>query len=60
LLEVTFQQVDDGARTYLFNSKYPDGAFDPTGDIRFRSPTARTSNLASYVVPGETNTVVIV
>lgn len=58
--EVTFQKVDDGARAYVFNTKHPNGAFDPEGDIRLQSPNPRTSNLASYVVPGETNTVVIV
>ena len=63
--EVSFDQVDDGARAYIRNSRYPNGqypqgAFDPTGDILFNSPAATTANLANFVVPGETNTVIIV
>lgn len=57
--EVTFQQVDDGARAYIFNSQYPDGAFIEGGDIVINGvPT--TADLSSLVAVGETNRVVIV
>jgi hypothetical protein len=57
--KVTFGQVDDGARAYVFNSANRNGAFIPGGDIvLWGSPV--TANLSSLVVPGEVNRVVIV
>ncbi len=57
--EVTFQQVDDGARAYIFNSTFPAGAFVEGGDIVLNGvPT--TADLSSLVAVGETNRIVIV
>ncbi|MCO5212373.1 MAG: hypothetical protein M9936_21960 [Caldilinea sp.] len=57
--EVRFEKVDDGARAYVFNSKYPDGEYIPNTDIVFGGEP-KTADLSSLVVPGETNRVVIV
>jgi uncharacterized repeat protein (TIGR01451 family) len=57
--EVRFEKVDDGARAYVYNSKYPDGEYIPNTDIVFGGDP-KTADLSSLVVPGETNRVVIV
>ena len=57
--EVRFQQVDDGARVYVFNSAHPTGAFIEGGDITLDGPPT-TTDLSSLIVVGETNRVVIV
>jgi len=55
---VSFSQVDDGARAYIFNSAHPSGAFISGGDIVLGGPPV-TANLASLAVAGEVNRIVI-
>ena len=57
--EVRFEKVDDGARAYVYNSKYPDGEYIPNTDIVLKGDP-KTADLSSLVVAGETNRVVIV
>ncbi len=57
--EVGFEKVDDGARAYVYNSTYPDGAYIPNTDIVLKGEP-KTADLSSLVVAGETNRVVIV
>ncbi len=56
---VSFSQVDDGARAYIFNSAHPTGAFVAGGDLIIGGPPV-TANLASLAVVGEVNRIVIV
>ena len=56
-LNVTFSAADDGARAYIFNSDYPNGAF--IGEIRL-GQTPVTANYASLSKAGEINRLVIV
>ncbi|MGH3025264.1 MAG: hypothetical protein ACRDLR_02315, partial [Gaiellaceae bacterium] len=56
---VNMSGADDGARISLVNSQYPSGITpDPGGYIYQGTPQA-TGNLASYVVAGEVNRVII-
>ncbi len=59
---ITFRAVDDIARAYVVNSKSPQGAFVPGGDI-VKDPTninpVKTANLNSLAVAGEVNRVVV-
>ncbi len=50
--------MDDGSRVSIFNSDYPNGVVIP-GSYVYLGGTA-TTNLASYVVTGESNHVVII
>ena len=54
---ITFQDMDDGSRVSIYNSKYPNGLVIP-GSYVFLGGSG-TTNLAPYVVSGETNRVVI-
>jgi len=54
---ITFQGMDDGSRVTIFNSKYPDGFVIPGSYVYLGG--SGTTNLASYVVSGEVNRVVI-
>jgi len=57
-LIVSFQQVDDGARAYIFNSAHPNGAFD--GEITINNGVPVSSDYSQFAVAGERNRVVIV
>ncbi|NVJ64821.1 MAG: HYR domain-containing protein [Flavobacteriaceae bacterium] len=57
-LTVTFAQVDDGARAYIFNSAYPNGAFD--GEITINNGVPVSKDYSQFAVAGERNRVVIV
>ncbi len=54
---IAFSNMDDGSRVTIINSRYPLGVVDP-GSYVFLGGTG-TANLGPYVVPGETNRVVI-
>jgi hypothetical protein len=54
---IAFQGMDDGSRVSIINSKYPLGVVIP-GSYVFLGGSG-TANLASFVVPGETNRVII-
>jgi hypothetical protein len=63
---VSLGQADDGARFYFFNSRFPNGTFDPTADYSKADEGTDNEkkyasvNLTSKVVPGEINRVVVV
>jgi hypothetical protein len=54
---IVFDGIDDGVRTTIYNSLHPDGVVVP-GSYVFLGG-AGTANLASLVVPGEVNRVVV-
>lgn len=56
-LEISFGQVDDGARAYIFNSKYPNGAYKEQIKL-YEKPV--TEDYKDFVVRGERNRIVIV
>ena len=56
---VSFTQVDDGARIYIFNSKYPNGEYVLNADVVYQGSPV-TANLASLAVAGEVNRIVVV
>lgn len=57
-LIVSFQQVDDGARAYIFNSAHPNGAFD--GEITINNGVPVSKDYSQFAVAGERNRIVIV
>ncbi len=58
---ISYDKADDGARIYFFNSKHPNGHFNPAADLYLKSGTkVDPVNLKSEVVAGEVNRVVIV
>jgi hypothetical protein len=57
---VTFGQIDDGARAYIFNSKYPNGTFHEGAEFILRKTTTAIADFHEKVVAGEANRIVIV
>ncbi|WP_305983408.1 TLD domain-containing protein [Roseivirga thermotolerans] len=55
-LTVTFGQVDDGVRAYIFNSAYPNGTY--RGELY--GGTNFSQDYSDLAVPGELNRIVIV
>lgn len=56
---VTFAQVDDFARVFIFNSAHPNGIYVP-GETIIPGNTAVSADLSGFVVAGEVNRVLIV
>jgi hypothetical protein len=56
---VDFVKIDDLAKISIFNSKRPDGDLGQTGIVSADANATQTQNLASELVPGEANRVVI-
>ncbi|MDY7230969.1 DUF5011 domain-containing protein [Hyalangium rubrum] len=54
---IAFNGMDDGSRVTIFNSHHPGGLVIPGSYVYLGG--SGTANLASYVVPGEINRVVI-
>ncbi|GEM_PF-2946493 len=54
---VSYDLADDGARIYLFNSKYPTGTYDEKADLT-RNSKPGSVNLASLVAKGNNRIVV--
>ena len=59
---VSYGKADDGARIYFFNSKFPNGSFDPAADLIISDGRDKTGsvNLKDKVVVGGTTRIVIV
>lgn len=57
--QIQFETVDDGARAYVFNSRYPNGIYPPDGDARLRLNNV-VAELTPYIVSGEENRIVVV
>ena len=57
---VSYNQADDGARVYIFNSANPQGAFDAAADLQYNKKNTGNVDLKSFVKKGEVNRVVIV
>jgi hypothetical protein len=55
---VSFDLADDGARLYFFNSKYPQGQFDPNADIISKTEK-REIDLKNMVTSGENRIVIV-
>jgi hypothetical protein len=58
--KVRFDKVDDAARAYVFNTRYPSGQFVEGADISLFSKVPVTGDLRSLIQPGERNRIVIV
>ncbi|WP_373331289.1 AbfB domain-containing protein [Salmonirosea aquatica] len=59
-LTVSYDEGDDGARIYFFNSKYPNGSFSETSDLIGNQKAHREVDLKDQIVKGEHNRIVIV
>ncbi|MFK7948401.1 MAG: LamG-like jellyroll fold domain-containing protein [Saprospiraceae bacterium] len=57
---ITFGQIDDGARAYVFNSKYPKGTYQPGSEFRLGATTNSVADFHTKIVAGEANRIVIV
>jgi hypothetical protein len=57
--EILFEQVDDGARAYVFNDNYPQGIAPPEGDARLYLNNV-VADLSPYLQSGARNRIVIV
>ncbi|MEZ4886004.1 MAG: RICIN domain-containing protein [Chitinophagales bacterium] len=59
-LTISYDRADDGARIYFFNSKSPNGHFNPDADLRYNHPNdLRNINLANQVAVGENRVVIV-
>ncbi|WP_173021491.1 FISUMP domain-containing protein [Lewinella sp. W8] len=56
---ISYDKADDGARIYFFNSKHPNGHFNPKADLVLGGSIGSV-NLKDEIVAGEVNRVVIV
>jgi hypothetical protein len=58
---VSYDKADDGARIYIFNSKYPNGTFDPNADLIIGNGRNSTGNidLKSKIVNGSNRIVIV-
>lgn len=56
---VDFVKIDDAARISIFNSKHPDGMLGDGSIVDADEQAISTGNLATELVPGEPNRVVI-
>ena len=59
-LTLSYDEGDDGARIYFFNSKYPNGSFSETSDLIGNQKAHREVDLKDQIVKGEHNRIVIV
>lgn len=57
--KVSYDNADDGARIYLFNSKFPNGTFDPKSDLVGKHANFASTNLKDLVAPGENRIVIV-
>jgi hypothetical protein len=57
---VYYDKADDGARIYIFNSKFPAGTFNPDADLMIHQNNAASVDLKDKIVIGEPNRIVIV
>ncbi len=59
-LTISYDKADDGARIYFFNSKNPNGHFNPDADLRYNHPINLDNiNLANQVAVGENRVVIV-
>lgn len=59
-LTISYDNADDGARIYFFNSKNPNGHFNPEADLRYNHPINLDNiNLANQVAVGENRVVIV-
>ncbi len=59
-LTISYDKADDGARIYFFNSKNPNGHFNPDADLRYNYPINLDNiNLANQVAVGENRVVIV-
>jgi|GEM_PF-6959461 len=62
-MAVQYRNVDDGARAFIFNSKYPEGTkegnYVPGADLVFKKPSTGDADMRGLIVQGEENRIVI-
>lgn len=57
--KVSYDNADDGARIYFFNSKFPNGTFDANSDLVGKHANFASTNLKDKVVAGENRIVIV-
>ncbi len=57
---VSYDEADDGARIYFFNSKHPNGSFSEASDLIGNQKSYKVVDLKDQVVKGENIRIVIV
>lgn len=57
--KVSYDNADDGARIYFFNSKFPNGTFDEKSDLVGKGSQFSSTNLKDKVAPGENRILVV-
>ena len=57
--KVSYDNADDGARIYLFNSKFPNGTFDEKSDLVGKNSSFTSTNLNDKVSSGENRIVIV-
>ncbi len=59
--KISYDKADDGARIYFFNSKFPNGTFDPKADLVISQSRDNVGsiNLKDRVAPGENRVVIV-
>lgn len=57
--KVSYDNADDGARIYFFNSKFPNGTFDEKSDLIGKHANFASTNLKDKVVTGENRIVIV-
>lgn len=58
---VSYDKADDGARIYIFNSKFPNGTFDPAADLIISNSRDNSGNvdLKAKIVNGSNRIVIV-
>ena len=56
--KVSYDNADDGARIYFFNSKFPNGTFDEKSDLVGKHANFASANMKDKIVKGENRVVV--
>lgn len=59
--KVSYDKADDGARIYFFNSKFPNGTFDPRADLVISQSRDNVGsvNLKDKIASGENRVVIV-
>jgi hypothetical protein len=57
--EVSYDQVDDGARVWIFNDRHPNGTFLESADMIRRANSKATADMKSIAAPGDNRVVIV-
>lgn len=57
--EVFYDSVDDAARVWIFNEKFPKGTFLPEADVVSRQVRKATADMKAFVTTGDNRVVIV-